>query len=378
MNVVFKQNTFVHYSELTVSEYFILFRPSEQVQLPKLIEAIKSLKCVKLLEEKTDLTQNETAVKAWIDPQTGVLKKEGKDFTKLISVTKENPQIENLEGDFNIESLPYQIHKECIYASDNGNANLFGRFDERAFGNCQSMISRIFGIVKGNIYPQLLGIGRVKNDPEEFTSVLNAFLQDVNKSVLRIDLSRVPFEFNVREIIVNVIGRILLEKARQGTFIQKPLLVFMDEAHQFLNKGIRGEFSFEVNLTAFDQIAKEARKYGLFLTLSTQIPRDIPIGTLSQVGTFIVHRLINTEDKKAVENACSEANRASLSFLPVLGEGEALITGVDFPMPVIVKIHKPRIEPKYNTPVIFQPEQSTGAKPTSFPPVAAILPSSEN
>lgn len=52
-------------------------------------------------------------------------------------------------------------------------------------------------------------------------------------------------------------------------------------------------------LDSFDQIAKECRKHGLFLCLATQMPRDIPQGTLSQMGTFIVHRLINPFDKDA-------------------------------------------------------------------------------
>ena len=73
-------------------------------------------------------------------------------------------------------------------------------------------------------------------------------------------------------------------------------------------------------------------------------PRDIPLGTLSQMGTFLVHRLINEQDKKAVESAASAANRNILSFLPIWGEGEALIVGVDFPIPIIVKINAPTIK----------------------------------
>ena len=79
------------------------------------------------------------------------------------------------------------------------------------------------------------------------------------------------------------------------------------------------------------------------------MPRDIPLGTLSQIGTFIVHRLINEQDKKAVENAASAANRNSLSFLPILGEGEALIIGVDFPMPLTIKINAPQRVPDSQT-----------------------------
>ena len=74
----------------------------------------------------------------------------------------------------------------------------------------------------------------------------------------------------------------------------------------------------------------------------------IPFGV--QMGTFIVHRLINPYDKEAIDNACSTANKNSLSFLPILGEVEAILMGVDFPMPVILKINKPSIEPNPKTP----------------------------
>ena len=80
------------------------------------------------------------------------------------------------------------------------------------------------------------------------------------------------------------------------------------------------------------------------------MPRDIPTGTLSQIGTFIVHRLINHFDKESIANASSSANKSSLDFLPVLGAGEAILMGVDFPMPVMMKIDKPQIEPDSSTP----------------------------
>ena len=152
----------------------------------------------------------------------------------------------------------------------------------------------------------------------------------------------VSFDYQVREILVNAIGNHLLSEARKGLYKDSPIIVFIDEAHQFLNKSIADEYFSAKPLYAFEQISKEARKYGLFLCIATQMPRDIPLGTLSQMGTFVVHRLINEQDKKAVENAASAANRNSLSFLPILGEGEALIVGVDFPMPLTIKIDVPQ------------------------------------
>lgn len=170
------------------------------------------------------------------------------------------------------------------------------------------------------------------------------------KSILRLDFSQVSFDYQVREILVNAIGIFLLSESREGKYKEHPTIVFIDEAHQFLNKSISDEYFSAKPLDAFEQISKEGRKYGLFLCIATQMPRDIPLGTLSQMGTFIVHRLINDQDKKAVESAASAANRNSLAFLPILGEGEALLVGVDFPMPLTVKIDVPHNKPDSKTP----------------------------
>lgn len=185
--------------------------------------------------------------------------------------------------------------------------------------------------------------------------MINTFLKDDNKSILRINFEKVVFDFQAREVLANAIGNHLLNLARLGNFnntkdlTKRPLVLIIDEAHQFLNKRVGDEF-FGSNLDSFDSIAKECRKHGLFLCIATQMPRDIPQGTLSQMGTFIVHRLINHFDKDAISNACSSANRNTLDFLPILGEGEAILTGIDFPMPIILKIDKPLVEPNSRTP----------------------------
>jgi DNA helicase HerA-like ATPase len=183
------------------------------------------------------------------------------------------------------------------------------------------------------------------------------------KKLLRISFDNVPFTFQIKEVLANALGMYLLKTARNGDFdfkksaINKPLVLFIDEAHQFVNKSIRDEYFDNTKLDAFDLIAKECRKHGLFLCIATQMPRDIPQGTLSQMGTFIVHRLINHSDKEAINNACSSANKNTLEFLPILGEGEAILTGVDFPMPIIMKFDKPNNEPNSQTPSLNQRKQ---------------------
>lgn len=154
-----------------------------------------------------------------------------------------------------------------------------------------------------------------------------------------------PFEHSTRELVANAAGRYLLRLARQGKFSRNPLVVLLDEAHQFLDKNIGDEFS-KTPLDAFGLIAKEGRKYCLTCVLATQRPRDIPDDVLSQMGMFIVHRLINERDRNVVEKACGNLDASAAAFLPTLGQGEAIVVGIDSPMPLPVLIRRPAIAPQ--------------------------------
>jgi len=123
-----------------------------------------------------------------------------------------------------------------------------------------------------------------------------------------------------------------------------PLVVIVDEAHNFLGRSFGSEDSL-ARLDSFELIAKEGRKYGLNLCLATQRPRDITEGVLSQMGTLIVHRLTNDRDREVVERACGEIDRSASAFLPNLEPGEATVVGVDFPIPLTIQIHEPSVRP---------------------------------
>jgi hypothetical protein len=280
---------------------------------------------------------------------TTLIKKGFKEDLNFLSSCKNNPKVYSNNCEFDIKALSSQILNECIL--DNGSE------DRTAKNNCQSLISRILLTTNDKSFLNVFDFRNELNAlcKNEFENVFNNFI--VNKSnVLILSVSNVSTENKLREILVNSIGRFLLEKALNEQFkavTKKSLLLFLDEAHLFLNKKIKDEYSIEVELDAFDRIAKECRKFGLFLVISTQMPRDIPRGVLSQMGTFIVHRLINQQDREAIEFACSDTNKSALSFLPILSSGEAMLTGVDFPMPMILKIRKPNIEPNSNTPNVF-------------------------
>lgn len=332
----------LHYTNLAVDDFFFLLRPSPRVQVPKLMDAIRSLKIASIIKRLGPGDPEKTPQVT----ETGLIVKAGKQklpFDRFFY--QHTAEIENGLATFDIQLLAKQIMHECVY--DDGTK--WGNQLQNDVSFCTSLVSRVNNLINTADYDNIFGFKKAPSE-DDLTSKINKFLLDDTKSLLRINFENVKFEYQIREILANAIAKVLLNKARGRTFRENPLILLVDEAHQFLNKKISDEYFDVKPLDAFDLIAKECRKYGLFLCIATQMPRDIPHGTLSQMGTFIVHRLINQYDKEAIYNACSSANRNSLDFLPVLGEGEALLTGVDFPMPIIMRFYLPQHLPNSQTP----------------------------
>src|SRR5260370_39058836 len=132
--------------------------------------------------------------------------------------------------------------------------------------------------------------------------------------------------------------------ARGGKFRECPLLVFLDEAHHCLNKTL-GEEDTRYPLDSFELIGKEGRKSSLNICIATQRPRDIPEGILSQMGTLIIHRFRNDRDRDLVERASSDADRSAMTFVPELGDGQAELVAVAFPISVPVPVANPTQTP---------------------------------
>jgi len=330
-------DSYFPYQKLSIPDLFYLLRPTGQSQRPILLEAIRSLK----------IQQIQNLDEPYIKSNT--LKQNYKELYNTYV-----KDIENNQCNFNINLLVQQIREECVlqarFTNNQQDVTRWGVYDVKTYDYQTSLINRITDLLNTDIFNGLFGFNNIPATYSSIIDQIESFLTSNDDNILRISFEDIPSSFSAKEIVANALASFLLLKARKKDFVESPVVLVIDEAHQFLNKNVRDEF-FEIqSLDAFDLIAKECRKYGLFLCLATQMPRDIPIGTLSQMGTFIVHRLINEKDKQSIENAASSANKNALSFLPILGEGEALLIGVDFPMPLLIKIDKPDKPPKSETP----------------------------
>ena len=358
-------NICLGYKNLTESDLFALFPPSENSQAPILCNAIKSLKLAKILKDKK--YSGELLVNGLINkiPATPAKKKKDGTITTPASLgTKSdyekyyllyNSEIEAPEADFDITKLNEQIDKECITE--------FWAVDKKAKGYCTTLKMKVSTKLFNSDFSHVFGFNEeVKKEKSDLETCFKSFY-DSEEKLLIINTSQVSSEGNLREILINAIGRFFLKKAQTKSsenssekfFAKNPLILFLDEAHQaFRVEKIKDEYSNEFKLDAFERIAKECRKFGLFLCLATQRPRDIPQGVLSQMGCFLAHRLINEFDRQAIENASPQGSKYVLSFLPSLSEGETILMGVDFPMPINLKIAKPKNEPNSQTPKLFK------------------------
>lgn len=342
-SLILGTDAYFPYQNLSIPDLFFLLRPTGQSQRPVLLEAIRSLKMIRIGKEQNTKFTNNTKLKA------------DKEKASYFNFYQKNiKEIEDNTCNFDITYLIEQIKEECVYPTGytdkQQDPKKWGGYDAKIYDYQTSLIGRITDIINTEIFNKLLGFHGVPTGCASIVDGIKKFIAENNEQILRISFENIPASFSVKEIIANALASFLLNLARRNTFKTDPLIIVVDEAHQFLNKNIKDEFFESQTLDAFDLIAKECRKYGMFLCLATQMPRDIPVGTLSQMGTFLVHRLINELDKKSIESAASSANRSALSFLPILGEGEALLVGVDFPMPLLVKIAEPEKKPQSNTP----------------------------
>lgn len=124
--------------------------------------------------------------------------------------------------------------------------------------------------------------------------------------------------------------------------------LIIDEAHNILNAEHKnvGDSWQDYRLSIFEEIIKEGRKFGFFLTLSSQRPADISPTILSQVHNYLIHRLVNDRDLKMLENTMPTLDKRSLQMIPSLGKGEVVITGNAIQVPVFVKVDPTTIRPK--------------------------------
>jgi len=128
------------------------------------------------------------------------------------------------------------------------------------------------------------------------------------------------------------------------------LNIIIDEAHNILSENSERESGQwkDYRLETFEEIIKEGRKFGVFLTLASQRPSDISPTIISQLHNYFLHRLINNEDINSVKQTISYLDKVSFEYLPLLPTGTCILAGLLANVPIVIDIGK--IEPSKHEP----------------------------
>lgn len=166
--------------------------------------------------------------------------------------------------------------------------------------------------------------------------------QAENGCVTVIDLSLVPAE--IIHIVTSVISRMTFEALQRYRKINGeslPTVLVMEEAHTFVK---RYKEESETNSASsvccqiFEKIAREGRKFGLGLVLSSQRPSELSPTVLSQCNSFLLHRISNDRDQELIHKLVPDNLRGLLRELPSLPSQQAILLGWAAELPIMVRM----------------------------------------
>ena len=138
------------------------------------------------------------------------------------------------------------------------------------------------------------------------------------------------FPAEVVDSVVSVLCRLAFEFGvwSDGSV---PILVACEEAHRYAPADRK--LGFGPTRKALSRIAKEGRKYSVYLGVITQRPADLDATILSQCSTVFAMRMANERDQAIVKSAVPDAGSSLIGFLASLGIREAIAFGEGVALP---------------------------------------------
>lgn len=239
--------------------------------------------------------------------ETGVLIKEHQSVSSL------QPKINSVTSrqfDFNLltEQIKHEAVKQKLNKDKGGYC--FER-DGNLYNASIWLIKKVGYFLKSSLVNDFF----VTNTSDDnLFDKIDYFMSDENKKSLYINTSKVSKSGSAGASIINLITNHVLESKVSAS----PFVLFIDEVHRYTRV-----YEEDGGLVS---IAREGRKKGIFLFLTTQSPKDVPKIILGQVGTFIIHRITHYEELRAIENLLQPS---TLSQIRKLAQGESIITSIN-------------------------------------------------
>lgn len=219
-------------------------------------------------------------------------------------------------------------------------ATKHGKINKGAYadGSIDKFVRRIAAKIANPRLEFMFGEKAAKASLEDVLRQITGYKTDARANITIIDLSGIPFE--VLSITVSLVTRLLFDFAyymrRQTGVCDTPFLLVYEEAHKYAPRSDLARF--KASLGSIERIAKEGRKYGVSLLISSQRPSEISETIFSQCSNFLAMRLTNPDDQAYVKRLLPDTLGNLTAGLPALEQGEALLIGDAVAMPCVVYV----------------------------------------
>jgi len=254
--------------------------------------------------------------------------------TKLNIVLSNFPKLDDNYLCNEDDLIPFNINNLSSYIESLA-------YDSTSFQYIQFMTMRINSLLNNTVISSVIN----NNSKESLAEWIEGFLSaKENKGKLCIiDLSLLPLD--VIHLLVAVISRLIfesLQRFRKCYGNELPTLLVMEEAHTFIKRYTDNpdEFSSDkLSTKIFERIAREGRKFGLGMIVSSQRPSELSPTVLSQCNSYILHRIVNDKDQEMVKRLVPDNLGRLLDELPSLPQKKAIVLGAAVPIPTLVEIN---------------------------------------
>mgnify|MGYP003290624864 CR=1 FL=1 len=123
----------------------------------------------------------------------------------------------------------------------------------------------------------------------------------------------------------------------------------LEEAHRYINANIS---ETQLGTYYIDKLAREGRKFGIGLVISSQVPSMLSYEIVSQCNTVIMHKITNKRDLEFLRGVMRVSNDSFFLQMSSLEKQYAIVCGEAFSNDTIVKITDAYPLPRSSDPII--------------------------
>lgn len=174
-------------------------------------------------------------------------------------------------------------------------------------------------------------------DKTEFTTIEDYIKSIIGESqLLNIDIS--SLDDTATEVVTKVFCKMLFDYMRSlKPRNAMPVNLILEEAHRF----VRSDMDYGVlGYNIFERIAKEGRKFGLLMGISSQRPSELSKTVVSQCSNFIIHKIQNPDDIQYISRMVPYVNQGIVDRITYLRRGHALVFGTAINLPTLTAFDK--------------------------------------